>query len=81
MRGCGDLPRRPKGYACATSGPDAYVLWYLLALTLAPLAPDLAVDAFLHGAHGDFRARESPFMSIQSGPTFLNLLRAAKLQT
>ncbi len=39
-------------------GPDAYVLWYCLALTLAPLAPALALEAFRHGAHGDHRVRD-----------------------
>jgi hypothetical protein len=39
-------------------GPDAYVLWYTLALTLAPLAADLAREAFRHGAHGDYRVRD-----------------------
>jgi len=39
-------------------GPDAYVLWYCLALTLAPLAPTLALEAFRHGAHGDYRIRD-----------------------
>ncbi len=39
-------------------GPDAYLLWYSLALTLVSLVPDIAMEAFKHGAHGDFRVRE-----------------------
>lgn len=39
-------------------GPDACVLWYSLALVLAPVAPDIALEAFRHGAHGDYRVKE-----------------------
>ena len=44
--------------------PDAYVLWYVLALTVAPLSPDLAREAFRHGAHGDFRVREKDRIAL-----------------
>lgn len=36
----------------------AYLHWYLLALLLARLAPDIAREAFRAGATGDYRARE-----------------------
>lgn len=39
-------------------GPPAHVLWYCMALQLAPLAPGLAGDAFRHGAYGDIRVRD-----------------------
>lgn len=45
-------------------GPDAYILWYMLALTLVPLSPDLAREAFRHGAHGDFRVREKDWIAL-----------------
>ena len=45
-------------------GPDAYVLWYALSLTVAPLSPDLAREAFRQGAHGDFRVREKDRIAL-----------------
>jgi tetratricopeptide (TPR) repeat protein len=41
-----------------SNGANAYLLWYTLALILAPLAPEVAVDAFRHGSHGDYRVRD-----------------------
>ena len=46
------------------SGKTAYMLWYLLALTLAPREPNIAVEAFRHGAHGDERAQQRDRVAV-----------------
>lgn len=43
---------------------SAYLYWYLLALTLAPLSADLALDVFRHGLEGHPRSEHRDRVAI-----------------
>lgn len=47
-------------------GSQAYLYWYILALTLAPLKSDLAKEAFRHGAYGDYRVKTKDRVALIS---------------